>query len=257
MLAKTRGLAARGMLVITLSLFSPFLQAQQSSSLGPQAPPFLWRTIAVMTGGTRVKSATLAGTITLYGQTNNATSTFSASADSSGNSQFNISDGLSEYRTVSGGTSSGTVIGPGDVSYTLSAQSPMTTSAWFLAAFSVAARLVPRDYANSYMDSETQNGVLVHHLQVWQQANGATPEVSASVKSLTLEDIYLDQMSHLPVLVAFNLHLGTGSLSNVPVQVYFSNYQQIQNCTVAYHIQVYMNSSLFWDLQVSSATFSH
>jgi hypothetical protein len=257
MLSEIRILSARGMLVITLSLFSPFLQAQQPSSLGLQAPPLLWRTIAVMTGGTRIKSATLAGTITLYGQTNNTTSTFTASADTSGNSQFNISNGLSESRSVSGGTSSGNVIGPGGVSYTLSTQNPMTTSAWFLTAFSVASRSVPRDYANSYMDSETQNGVLVHHLQVWQQASGATPDVSASIKSLTLEDIYLDQMSHLPVLVAFNLHLGTGPLSNVPMQVYFSNYQKTQTCTVAYHIQVYMNGSLIWDLQVSSASFSH
>src|SRR5579859_3259220 len=212
---------------------SNFTVAQQSSSLGPQAPPFLSRTIAVMTGGTRIKSAALAGNITLYGPTSNATGTFSVSGDGSGQSKFNISNGLSEFRTLAGGTPSGNVIGPSDMSYTLSAQNAMTTSAWFLTIFSVASRLVPRDYANSYMDKETLNGVPVRHLQVWQQANGATPDVQAAVKSLTLEDIYLDEMSHLPVLVAFNLHLGSGSLSNVPVQVYFSNYQRVQNCPVA------------------------
>jgi len=238
-------------------LLSGIAEAQLPPSTVPQAPPFLWRTIAVMTGGTRIKSAALTGTITLYGPTNNATSTFSVSADNSGQSKFNVANGLSESRSLSGGTPSGNVIGPGGVSYALSTQNPMTTSAWFLTTFSVASRLVARDYANSYVDRETQNGVLVRHVQVWEQANGSTPDVAAAVKSLTLEDIYLDEMSHLPVLVAFNLHLGSGSLSNVPVQVYFSNYHQVQNCPVAYHIQVYMNGSPFWDLQVSSASLAH
>ena len=249
-------LFARAVLVVWWLCPIP-VEAQQSSSPVPQAAPFLWRTNAVMSGGTRIKTGALAGNITLYGPTGNTSSTFSINADNGGQTQFNVSNGLSEYRTLSGGTPSGNAIGPGGVSYALSTQNPTPTSAWFLAAISIASRLVARDYAKAYVGRETKNGALVNHLQIWRQANGATSDVAAAVKSLTLEDVYLDDVSHLPVLVAFNLHPDSGSSSSVPVEVYFSNYQEVQNCPVAYHIQVYMSGSPFWDLQVSSASLTY
>jgi len=42
-----------------------------------------------------------------------------------------------------------------------------------------------------------------------------------------------------------NLPSPTVSLE-FPVQIHFSNYRRVQNCPVAYHIQVYMNGALFW-----------
>jgi hypothetical protein len=146
---------------------------------------------------------------------------------------------------------------PGGVSYSVSAQNPMTTSAWFSSALDVESRLVAKDYAKSYVGRETKDGIVVNHLQIWEQANGATSATRAAVQGLTLEDIYLDEMTHMPVLVAFNLHLGSGGLSNVPVQIHFSNYQRVQKCPVAYHIQVYMNSGLLWDIQLSSASVNY
>ena len=62
-------------------------------------------------------------------------------------------------------------------------------------------------------------------------------------------------MSHLPVLVAFNVRLDNGSI--VPVQIHFSDYRTVQDCPVAYHIQVSMSGAPFWDLQVSSATLTY
>jgi len=133
----------------------------------------------------------------------------------------------------------------------------MTTSTWFFPALDIASRLVARDYAKSYVGRETKDNALVNHLQAWEQANGAAANARTAAKSLTLEDIYLDEMSHMPVLVAFNLHLNNAGLLNVPVLIHFSDYRQVQNCPVAHHIRVYMNSVLVWDLQVSSASLNY
>ena len=231
-------------------------QQNPQTATVPQAPPFLRRAYAAMTRGARIKSVALTGIITAYGTSGNASSTFSFSADNTGQSRFDIFGGPSEFRTVSGGVPSGSGIGPGGVSYTVSAQNPMTISAWFFPALAVAPRLVARDYAKSYAGRETQDGIVVNHLQTWEQANGATADARAAVKRLLVEDIYLDEMSHMPVLVAFNLHLGNGSRPSVPAQIHFSDYRRVQGCPVAHHIQVYMNGALFWDIQLSSVSLN-
>ena len=238
-------------------LLSGIAEAQLPPSAAPQAPPFLRRTHAAMTVGTRIKSVAMTGSITLYGASRNASSTFSFTADNNGQSRFDVYGSSGEFRTVSGGVPSGSGVGPNGVSYAVGAQNPMTTSAWFFPALDIASRLVARDYAKSYVSRETKDGVVVNHLQVWEQANGATTDARTSVRGLTLEDIYVDEMTHMPVLVAFNLHLGNGGLSNVPVQIHFSNYRRVQNCPVANHIQVYMNGALFWDIQLSSASLNY
>lgn len=233
------------------------LNGQQAIAAAPQAAPFLARTVAVLSAGTRIKSANLTGTVTAYGPTSSATTPFTASATTTGQSQFNAANGLSESRIVSNGTPTGTVVGPGGTLYALSSGSSMTPSAWFMTVFTLASRLVGQNYGSSYADRETQSGTPVHHLQVWQQPNAATGIAAATLKSLTTEDIYINQATHLPVLVGFNLHLGAGALASVPVQVSFSNYQVVQNCPVPRHIQVYMNGSLAWDLQVTSAVLNY
>jgi len=53
----------------------------------------------------------------------------------------------------------------------------------------------------------------------------------------------------MPVLGAFNLHLGNGGLSNVPVQFTFRTIGGSE-LPVCVHIQVYMNGALFWDIQL-------
>lgn len=254
-------LVVRSWLAVLL-LFSPALRAQQAAPVAtavatpPLPSPFLWRTLAVMTGGQRVQSVTVSGDITIYGSSANTDSTFSFSANDSGESQLSIGTGVGESRTVSGGVPSGNGIGPGGVSYPISAQNPMNTSAWFFSELNIAARLVAKNYAKVYVGRETKDGHTVNHLQLWEQANGATSTAAAAVKALSLEDVYVDEMSHLPIAVAFSLHVAGANPSNIPVEVHLSNYQSVQNCSVAHSIQVDMLGLPFWGVQFSSVALS-
>lgn len=252
-----RQLRIAGLALFCLSaFFSPPDAAGQSTSPVPQASPFLRRMHAAMTGGARIKSSALTGSITLYGAAADASGTFSFTADKNGGSRFDVSGGLSEFRSVSGGIPSGSGIGLGGV-YTVDAQNPMTTSAWFFPALSVESMLVARDFAKSYVGRETKDGRVVNHLQIWHQANRGTPTAIATVKQATVEDVYVDELTHMPVLVTFNLHTNLRSLASIPVQIHFSDYRLVQNCPIAYHIQVYMLGAPFWDIRVSSASLNY
>ena len=244
----------------SLLLFSSALQAQQVASTAaataPLPSPFLWRTLAVTTGGQRIQSAIIAGNITIFGIAANTGSTFSFSAYNNGETQLSIGTGAGESRTVSGGVPSGTGIGPGGVTYPVNSQNPMNISAWFFPALDIDSRLVAKEYAKTYVGRETKDGHTVNHIQMWEQANGATATAASGVKAVSLEDIYVDEMSHLPVVVAFSLHLAGGPSPTVPVEIHFSDYQTVQNCPVARNIQVDVLGVPFWSIQFSSVTLS-
>jgi hypothetical protein len=92
---------------------------------------------------------------------------------------------------------------------------------------------------------ETLNGASVQHLHsVW------------SGQQLTTMDFYLDATTFLPVAINLNAHPDTDSNTNIPIQVLFSSYQNLNGVLVPYHIQEFFNGTLFLDFTASSAAIN-
>jgi len=251
----------RAIFISYVLVFGTFAQTQQSTSTaGPQAASFLRRTVAAMTAGLQVNGVTLSGNVSYSGVSGTSQGSFTFVAANNGQSRFdaNLPSGtLTESRTVLQGVPSGSGIGPGGTSYTVNAQNPMTASAWFFPVFALSARLPARTYGKSYVAQETKDGVAAYHLTVWQQANGASADVATAVQVSTLENMYLQSSSRILVAVAFKLHpASTSSTTDVPVEIHYSNFKISQGVSIAYHIQVFMNNAVVWDIQISSVSLT-
>jgi len=251
--------SSRVPLLFVLIALAHSAPAQQVATNSPDAAAILRRAFSTMSSGARISSTAIAGSATRYDGSVGASGTFAFSADSTEQSRFDFSlpTGTSgEIRTVTDGAPSGSGIAPGGVVYAVGPQNPMTASAWFFPALTLAPRLAAQYYGKSYVGKESRNGVAVSHLQVWRQSNEGTVATAATVRQLSLEDVYLDWTSHLPVAITFSLHSIGGVAGDTPVEVDFSDYQMVQGSPVPYHIRVYMAGALFWDIQVSSVSIT-
>ena len=79
------------------------------------------------------------------------------------------------------------------------------------------------------------------------------PGGSDPLVTLSSTDVYLDSSSLLPVAFAFNTHPDNNSLLNIPVEIDFSNYQAVNGAQIPFHIQKFLNGSLFLDMTIQSA----
>lgn len=69
-------------------------------------------------------------------------------------------------------------------------------------------------------------------------------------------DLFLNSTTLLPVALSFAAHPDNNALLDIPVQVQFSNYQNVGGVQIPFHIQKFLNYSLSLDLQVQSAVLN-
>jgi hypothetical protein len=69
-------------------------------------------------------------------------------------------------------------------------------------------------------------------------------------------DFYLDSATHLPVATVFNSHPDNAAGSNIAVEIYFRNYQQIDGVQVPMHIRRFVQGALLVDISLDTASFN-
>ena len=73
------------------------------------------------------------------------------------------------------------------------------------------------------------------------------------MQNLSSIQIYLDAASLLPVEFAFNSHTDADATYDIPIQVFFSNYQSFQGIQIPTHIQKFVTGTLAFDIAVKTA----
>jgi hypothetical protein len=106
----------------------------------------------------------------------------------------------------------------------------------------------------SYIGQETRAGAAVQHLHFAFQPAVADP--TGLLQGLGVEDVYLDASTYLPVALTFNTHPDNDAGTNKPVEIDFSNYQQVNGSQIPFHIQKFLNGSLFLDVTIQSAVLN-
>jgi len=130
----------------------------------------------------------------------------------------------------------------------------MTDAAWFFPLFSVLSQASTANMVAKYVGEETRNGTPVQHIRFAAHFAGADAASASLLASLTTEDVYLDSASLLPVAISFNAHADSDALTNIAVEIDFSNYQVVSGARVPFKIQKLLNSGPFLDIDVQSVT---
>lgn len=244
--------------ILSLILAFP-LMAQQSSSTtqsSPQAISLLHQSLAALTGGQPVTDVTLSGTVRRIAGSDDETGTAILKAASNGSARldFNFSSGPYSETANFFSSPAGSWSGPDGVSHSIVFHNLLSEAAWFFPAFAVGRRLSTSGYVATYIDHETHEGQAVEHVSVSQNAPIPNPPGGVTFEHLTRLDFYLDSTMLLPAAVTFSIHADNDALLDIPVEVRFSDYRSVNGAQVPFHMQKFLNNSLFLDFQAQAVT---
>jgi hypothetical protein len=238
--------------LVALLLTTSTIALSQTTS-NPQAISLAAQSFAALTQGTTVSDVTLFGTATwIVGGDNFAGPvTLKALGATQSRADLNLNGfQRSEIRTVNNGIpaigwidASGTHNGAEHNCYTEAAWSfPALWSLWNTSDPTLTA---------TFLGLTTYNSLSAQHLHFIR-----TYGTDALLNGLSATDVFLDPTTALPLAITFQAHPDTNALSNLPVEVRFANYQNVNGVMVPFRIQKLQNGSLMLDVTVQSATIN-
>ena len=241
---------------LLFAAFSTFAQqpvATTPATKDPQAVQLATTSLAALSGNIQISDITLTGTASLTVGPDTETGNFTSKASGTTESRIdlNLSNGLnSEIRnTASTGAPQGFFASPSSSTVPLAQHNCLTSAVWFFPALSVLALVNDPTVAVTFIGQETRGGATVNHVQFTVQINSIS---APSMSQLGQTDIYLDPASSLPVAMMFNTHADNNALTNIPVEIDFSDYQVVNGVTVPLRIQKFFNGTLLLDLTVQN-----
>jgi len=111
----------------------------------------------------------------------------------------------------------------------------------------------------SYVGQEQRFGVTVDHLRsTYVSPTMKTRDASAlaAVQRLGTFDIYLDSLTHLPLSLMYNTHADDDANIDIPVEVRFANYTNVNGVLVPFHIQRLFRNQTNIDFTVTAAAIN-
>jgi hypothetical protein len=246
-------------LVSGLLLLSPSAPQQTAPASDPQAVALLQRSLAAQTNGTSIADVTLSAATTRNAGSEGDSGTATLKALAAGGSRLDLtlaSGPLTEIRTTSNGRPAGTWTGPDGVTHAMVAHNQWTPAAWFFPVFAEAQVLSGSGYTVSYVGQESRDSASVQHVRASIPPAGTPDATSSLIQRLSQIEIYLDSSSLLPVAISYDIHSDKDAGLNIPVEVRFSDFRAVNNATVPFHVQQYIQFGLVLDIQVQSATFN-
>jgi hypothetical protein len=224
----------------------------------PQAISLANQTLSALVGTTQVGDVTLTGTAVRTAGSDVGTGAVTLKVLGTGLSRvdLSLSNGLrSEIRNLSNGSPQGSWVAPDSSTHSMANHNSMTDAAWFFPALSVLSQASNTNLLFTYIGQETRNGNAVQHIRAAQNVSSSV-DPTGLIQRLSTEDIYLDATSLLPVALTFSEHPDNNALTNIPVEVDFSNYQAVNGVKIPFRIQKFFNGTLFLDVTVQSAALN-
>jgi hypothetical protein len=244
-----------------LLLNLPNLQASPQAAATPssssaQAITLLTQSAAKLTGNVTLSDVTLVGTARRIAGSDDESGTSVAKALATGEARVDLgfaSGSRSEVVGTSNKCLAGSWSGPDGVAHPISNHNLMTDSSWFFPTLSVGRMISSGKYVLSYLGRETHDDQAVEHVTAFQSSTFQPPAGIPAFRHLTQMDLFLDPNTLLPEALAFNIHPDNDAGLDIPVEVRFSDYRLVNSAQIPFHVQKFINNSLFLDFQFDSA----
>jgi hypothetical protein len=101
---------------------------------------------------------------------------------------------------------------------------------------------------------EGSGSASVQHLRAYRYRPAKRQGSIDIVQNLSTVDIFLDASSSLPLALRFNTHPDDDDMTNILVEIIFSNYQSFNGVQVPMHVQKLIFGALALDLTFNRAT---
>jgi hypothetical protein len=210
------------------------------------------QSLQALTGGTAVNDLTLQGSATYTAGSDEEVGavTLLASGNLASRVSLSLTDGP---RTEIRNGPAGNWIGADGVEHAMAVHNCWPDADWFYPGLSFQALSTDPNLGLAYVGLESKNGFSVQHLQLFRVLSGGSASATATIETLSTEDIYLDASSILPLFLDYSTHPDNDFNRSIPVEIVFSAYQKQNGILVPARIQKFFNGSLLLDLTIASA----
>lgn len=118
----------------------------------------------------------------------------------------------------------------------------------------LSAFLSNPDESFRYVGQETLNGASVQHIQVWNSF--ASKPRMRKLASFSARDVWLDTESNLPVKIAYLLQRGEGAVHVTRMEIFFSNYTNINGIKYPFQISKSYNGTPWQTITIQNVSFN-
>jgi hypothetical protein len=244
-------------LALVLSFFALFSSAaQKTAATNPQALSILQRTLSALSSNIITQDITLSGSAHYIAGSDDETGTAILKATAIGSSRIDLSlssGQRSEVYNFSAALPVGQWSGPDGAPHAISYHNLLNEPGWFSPVTAISRRLAGSAFVATYVGAETLDSQNVQHVSVAQQPFDSTAP-SVLLQHFTQIDLYVDSATFLPTAMSFSIHPDNDAGLDIPVLVRFSDYRPVNGANVPFHIEKFINNTLFLDLQMQSAT---
>jgi hypothetical protein len=245
-------LAASLLLIANCSAGIP--QSSSTATSSAQAATLLAQSAKALTGATVVNDVTLTGTVEWIAGSDDETGTVTYKG-LSGAYRLDMAfrNGTrSEIVSPNNGVPSGNWVGLDGVFHAIVEHNLMAEAGWF-PTFTLASLISSSNSIITYIGQETRNGSSVIHIRVGQQFPYLSGDAATLVQHLSQVEIYLDPSTYLPVFYTFDSHPDNNATLDLPTEVRYSDYSNINGAQIPLHVQKFMNGSLIIDIHFQNS----
>lgn len=242
---------------VAFSIFAFIAAAAQTPvASSPQALQILRQSLAALSPHIAVQDVTLSGSVHYVAGSDDETGTAELKATAFGDARIDLSFASgthSEIYNLSAASPVGQWSDRNNPRKEIPTHNLMAETAWFSPVMSISRRINAAAFTASYVGTETLDSLNVHHIAMAQlpQKFSTDPQLH---QHLTQVDLYIDSSTFLPAALTFNVHPDENELVDIPVEIRYSDYRNVNGQQVPFHIQKFFNNSLLLDIQLDSAT---
>lgn len=110
------------------------------------------------------------------------------------------------------------------------------------------------DAGVSYVGLETVNGESMHHIRVWN-AFVSIPALQSRAE-FSIHDLWIDSARFLPRKISYLRRTAGGAVPRIPVEVYFSDFQEISGIFYPFTIQKIFNGTPWTTISISKVSLN-
>ncbi len=246
-------------LAASLLLCTVSAVAQNSPTSDPLAVSLAQQSMTALNGGAAISDVTLTGNANWIAGSDQETGhlTLRAKGVAGSRIDLNLSGGTrTEIRNDTAGFPQGESIRPDGTVHAWATHNCWIDASWFFPALSFLSAASDPTLVFSYVGLETHRQATVQHLRIFRYLAGQKPAYISLTQRISTMDIYLDATSLLPRAFVFTNHPDDDALTDVAVEILFSNYQAVNGVQTPLRIQRLIQNGLAVDLVVTGVALN-
>lgn len=207
-------------------------------------------------GGTNIQAVTLTGSAESTAGSSDDTGSFTGNCSTGGSSQLSLqlsSGSFTENRQTTNGIPSGNWVDSSGVQHPMAQHNLLSPASWFCPVVALSQIVSATKLNYQFIGNELKNGATLAHFTINNVATG-TSLPAQLVTHISQVDIYLNPQTSMPAVFDFTVHPDINAGTDIPVEIAFSNYTQVNGVWIPFTVERYVNSTLTLELKIQTVS---